>query len=324
MARGTSTTSGLTSSPMPASSTGCSNPAWATPAGSGGQGANRASTGDGAAGIVRLPPAHRPLGAGRLLGQRQQRFSLRTGERMAGLLAEEKDDEREDQAEGDGKRERDDVHDVRGLRAGIIARPAAKASPRHAERPEWQCGIFADMRQQFLQAFAKLRPMIKTCWEVLLRAEPATSPLGNPDTLVFMMDRTLDTFFISILSPSPRRWLARHPLLCRSLNDTCPCERNPLLRYFVSGEQALLAIAGQALTDAASGPEEEDRILSELQLTFHYLAQHELQTFCDLCRENCTRARAGIVTGRRNGPPPVRRQQRTLRLRPHWAPARAT
>jgi len=46
---------------------------------------------------------------------------------MAGLLAEEKDDEREDQAEADGKRERDDVHDVRGLRAGIIARPAAKA-----------------------------------------------------------------------------------------------------------------------------------------------------------------------------------------------------
>jgi hypothetical protein len=180
------------------------------------------------------------------------------------------------------------------------------------------------MRPQFLQALGELRPMIKTCWEVLLRAEPATSPLGNPDTLVFMMDRTLDTFFTSTHSPAPRRWLARHPLLCRSLNDTCPCQRNPLLHYFVSGEQALLAIAGQALTEVAAAPEEEERILSEVQLNFHYLAQHELQIFCDLCRGNCARARAGIVTGRRNGPPPLRRQRRILRLQPQWAPAHAT
>jgi hypothetical protein len=174
------------------------------------------------------------------------------------------------------------------------------------------------MRERFLQALAELRPMVKTCWEVLLRAEPAASPLGNPDTLVFMMDRTLDTFFTTIHSPSPRRWLARHPLLCRSLGETCPCQRNPLLHYFVSGEQALLAIAGQVLTDVTAGPEDEERMLSEAQLTFHYLAQYELQTFCDLCRGNCARARAGIVTGRRNGPPPVRRQRRVLRLQPRW------
>ncbi len=165
--------------------------------------------------------------------------------------------------------------------------------------------------------------MIKTCWEVLLRAEPASSPLGNPDTLVFMMDGTLDMFFTAIHSPGPRRWLARHPLLCKSLGETCPCRRNPLLHYFVSGEQALLAISGQVLADTAEGPEEEERILSETQLTFHYLAQYELQTFCDLCRGNCARARAGIVTGRRNGPPPLHRQRRTLRLQPRWVPARA-
>ena len=103
------------------------------------------------------------------------------------------------------------------------------------------------MRRQFLEALAELRPMIKTCWEVLLRAEPPASPLGNPDTLVFMMDRTLDTFFTTARSPTPRRWLARHPLLCSPLGETCSCQRNPLLRYFVSGEQAILAIAGQAM-----------------------------------------------------------------------------
>lgn len=178
-------------------------------------------------------------------------------------------------------------------------------------------------RQQFLQAFTGLRPMIKTCWEVLLRAETATSPLGNPDALVFMMDGTLDSFFAAIRSPAPRRWLARYPLLCRSLNDTCPCNRNPLLHYFVSGEQALLAIAGRALADIEAGPNDEKRILSAVQMTFHYLAQYEIQTFCDLCRGTCTRARAGIVTGRRNGPPPLRRQRRIFRRQSHWVPAHA-
>jgi hypothetical protein len=179
------------------------------------------------------------------------------------------------------------------------------------------------MRRQFLEALAELRPMIKTCWEVLLRAEPPASPLGNPDTLVFMMDRTLDTFFTTARSPTPRRWLARHPLLCSPLGETCSCQRNPLLRYFVSGEQAILAIAGQAMAGLTPALEDEDRILSEVQLTFHYLAQYELQIFCDLCRGRCVRARAGIVTGRRNGPPAPRRQTRIPRLRSQWATARS-
>jgi hypothetical protein len=179
------------------------------------------------------------------------------------------------------------------------------------------------MRRQFLQAFTDLRPMIKTCWEVLLRAEPPASPLGNPDTLVFMMDRTLDKFFTTVRSSAPRRWLAHHPPLCSPLGETCPCQRNPLLHYFVSGEQAMLAIAGQALAGLTPSPKDEEQILSEVQLTFHYLAQYELQTFCDLCRGKCVRARAGIVTGRRNGPPTLRRQTRIPRLRSQWAAARS-
>jgi hypothetical protein len=170
----------------------------------------------------------------------------------------------------------------------------------------------------------ELRPMIKTCWEVLLRAEPPASALGNPDTLVFMMDRTLDAFFTAVLSPTPRRWLARYPLLCGALDGTCPCGRNPLLHYFVSGEQAILAIADEALPEMAAMPREtQEQILSEVQLTFHYLAQHELQSFCDLCRGNCARARAGIVAGRRSGPPRLRRQPRLPPRRLHWVAARA-
>ena len=166
--------------------------------------------------------------------------------------------------------------------------------------------------------------MIKTCWEVLLRAEPPASALGNPDTLVFMMDRTLDAFFTALLSPTPRRWLAHHPLLCGTLDDTCPCGRNPLHHYFVSGEQAILAIASKTLPESATMPPEAlDQLLSEVQLTFHYLAQHELQTFCDLCRGTCARARAGIVAGRRDGPPRLHRQPRLAPLRTQWMAAPA-
>jgi hypothetical protein len=166
--------------------------------------------------------------------------------------------------------------------------------------------------------------MIKTCWEVLLRAEPPASALGNPDTLVFMMDRTLDAFFTAVPSPAPRRWLAHHPLLCGSLDETCSCGRNPLLHYFISGEQAIVAIAAEALPESpAMPPKAQKQILSEVQLTFHYLAQHELQNFCDLCRGTCVRARAGIVAGRRTGPPRPRRQPRIPPLQSRWVTAQA-
>jgi hypothetical protein len=179
------------------------------------------------------------------------------------------------------------------------------------------------MRRQLLQRLAGLRPIIKTCWEVLLRTEPPASPLGNPDTLVFMMDSTLDAFFAAANSPTPRRWLARHPLLCGPLAETCPCGRNPFLHYYVSGEQSLVAIAAKALSDLADpASAEAERLLAEVQLTFHYLAQHEIQIFCDLCRGTCARARAGIVAGKRRAPPRRHRQPRPPRLRMPWAAPR--
>jgi len=180
------------------------------------------------------------------------------------------------------------------------------------------------MRRQFLRQLIRLRPIVKTCWEVLLRAEPPASPLGNPDTLVFMMDSTLDAFFAALHSRMPRRWLAHHPLLCGTLNETCPCGRNPLLTYYLTGEQAVLAIAAQALDKTAGiAAADQERLLADVQLAFHYLAQHELQVFCDLCHGSCRRARAGLVTGKRRRPPRARRQPRKLRPPLRWAAAPA-
>ena len=94
------------------------------------------------------------------------------------------------------------------------------------------------------------------------------------------------------------------------------------MTYFATGQAALVAIAGKALDElAGEAAEDGEAFLADAQLAFQFLAQRELQTFCDLCRGTCARARAGLVTGRRAGPPPVRRQAR--RLRPRWAAGRA-
>ena len=185
-------------------------------------------------------------------------------------------------------------------------------------RPARAVAQWAPMKRPPRDALADLRPLIKTCWEVLLRAEPPVSPLANPDTLVFLMDRTLDAFYAALTSPVPRRWLARYPLLCEPLDKSCPCSRNPLLHYYVSGEQAVLAIAAKGLPERMSAaPATVGRILAEAQIAFQYLAQHEIQNFCDLCRSSCCRSQAGIVAGRRRGPPAA------PRLAPRWERASA-
>lgn len=179
------------------------------------------------------------------------------------------------------------------------------------------------MNPRFLQQVDRLRPMIKTCWEVLLRAEPPLNPLGNPDTLVYMMDCTLDEVFAYAHTAGPRQWLSRHPFLCAPIAETCPCGRNPLFRYYESGEQALLAIAGRAAMEFADFvPAEREEQLAELRLTFAYFAQRELQNFCDLCRCPCARSRtspaARPATGTDGGAAAP-----ALSRRPRWRKRRA-
>ena len=159
------------------------------------------------------------------------------------------------------------------------------------------------MNPRFLRLVAEFRPTIKTCWEVLLRAEPPLNPLGNPDTLVYLMDCTLDEVFAYVQTPGPRRWLSRRPLLCGPLGLTCFCGRNPLLSYYETGEQAVLSVAGRMAADFPGfKPGEREENLAELRLTFDYFAQRELQNFCDLCRCDCSRSAIGYARATRRLP----------------------
>src|SRR5512135_3565542 len=70
---------------------------------------------------------------------------------------------------------------------------------------------YGSVKKAYLEALAGHRGEIKRKWEVLLRAAPATTPLGNPDTLVYLMDESIQQLFSLFRSRSAHDWLVRHP-----------------------------------------------------------------------------------------------------------------
>ena len=91
------------------------------------------------------------------------------------------------------------------------------------------------MQTALLNALQLRRPLIRRRWEDLLRAERASTPLGNPDALVHLLDWTLDEIFRTLHALPSRRKSLRTVALD---DDDCPCGRNPLITYFAADEQA--------------------------------------------------------------------------------------
>jgi hypothetical protein len=125
---------------------------------------------------------------------------------------------------------------------------------------------------------------VRARWEALLRTEPVATPLGLPDTLVHLIDTTLEEIFVALDSPpkrprnNARTVVNREPLLC-------PCGRNPLLAYFTAAEQALRE--GLILAQAASAPLdplERDSSLEELNGVVDEISRREIEAFCGVCQ----------------------------------------
>ncbi|MFZ5496871.1 MAG: hypothetical protein ACOZE5_16240 [Verrucomicrobiota bacterium] len=126
-----------------------------------------------------------------------------------------------------------------------------------------------------VQCLAGLCPAIKKEWADLLRGEPTITPLGRPDTLVYLMDATLAQLFAGLEGRGPgQQWLKRCPPLVGPVHSYCACGLNPLLKYFTTGELALRAAAGARL-----GAEIEEALEH-----FRALAQQEIETLCSVCQ----------------------------------------
>ena len=149
------------------------------------------------------------------------------------------------------------------------------------------------MKQGYLEALDGHRAEIKRKWEMLLRAAPTTTPLGNPDTLVFLMDESLQQLFSLFRSRSSHEWLSRHPPATRTTGPNCHCRLNPLINYFIAGEAAL-AFAAQTVPRSQHHLDDlaATACIDELLLTFRFLAHREIHAFCEVCQYSPVNARA--------------------------------
>lgn len=119
-----------------------------------------------------------------------------------------------------------------------------------------------------------------------MRVEPIKSPLGQPDALKHMIDFTLNTL-ISFLGQGqhPHRKNLRSVSASVADGSLCPCGKNPLLSYFVAGEQALLeTLILEQSCQPAGCAESRANSLQELKQAMAHVALREIETFCAVCQ----------------------------------------
>lgn len=146
------------------------------------------------------------------------------------------------------------------------------------------------MQESLLNSLCAQRQAIHARWDALLRTERVTSPLAYPDALVHLIEWALDQIFSSLRDPSIRR-KAEHAGGRAAARPDCPCGRNPLLAFFLAGEQALLeALVLEQAAHLPVDPRERDTALNELYYVLRAMARREVEAFCSVCQHRHSQA----------------------------------
>ncbi|MFA6959478.1 MAG: hypothetical protein WC205_01855 [Opitutaceae bacterium] len=133
------------------------------------------------------------------------------------------------------------------------------------------------MNERSLRALQAHRATLLSQWEERLRARPANSPLAHPDTLVHLMDRTLDQVFHDLTNQvSARR---RQPALP---DDFCRCGHNPLVAYFSTAALAFQTALAQCADETPITRDDVEAV----NRTLTRIARREITTFCALCQRH--------------------------------------
>lgn len=141
------------------------------------------------------------------------------------------------------------------------------------------------MKPDLIHKLQALRPQIRRRWEELLRIERLNTPLANPDTLVFMFDRTLD----DVMSELPNQ---HHPVRSAGPRPVPRSAQNPMAIYFTALEQAMLEALINAQISLAK-PEhghhaelvaERTAAAAQLCATLRRIARREIETLDQICQ----------------------------------------
>jgi hypothetical protein len=140
------------------------------------------------------------------------------------------------------------------------------------------------MQESLLNSLCAQRSAIHARWDTLLRTERVTSPLAYPDALVHLIEWALDQIFASLRDPATRK-KADHAGGRAAARPECPCGRNPLLAFFLAGEQALLeALVLEQASHLPIDPRERDTALNQLYYVIRAMARREVDAFCSVCQ----------------------------------------
>ncbi len=140
------------------------------------------------------------------------------------------------------------------------------------------------MHESFLHDLRVRRREIHIRWEALLRTERVNTPLANPDALVHLIDWTLDQVFAELRHACNQPRHEVRPAVAEARPE-CSCGRNPLLAFFLAGEQALLESLVLLQASASKlDPVERDEELAELYRVIREISRREIESFCAVCQ----------------------------------------
>ena len=151
------------------------------------------------------------------------------------------------------------------------------------------------MSPVLLQQLRAQSATVHVRWETLLRMEPVSGPLANPDALVRLIPDSLARVFESL--DGAREQGCTLTELTRTRLPNCDCGYNPFVAYYIAGERAFTEAV--VLLQAAGSAGRSERELSIVINAVRCLARDEIDTFCGICTHrgvvpNCRLATAAV------------------------------
>jgi hypothetical protein len=132
---------------------------------------------------------------------------------------------------------------------------------------------------QFLSALRARGPEIQYRWRRLLRIEPVSGPLANPEALQYLIPQVWNQVLATVAKSS------RTPVSlekARAQLPACNCGKNPYRAFFLAAEQAITEAAVLLQADQPP-PKRKPADVAELVFAVRSLARSEIDTFCGAC-----------------------------------------